>query len=722
MEPLILTPTQDAFVNSTAVVNTIFSNTGEGKCLGRGTPVLMHDGTIKKVEDIAPVELLMGDDSAPRMVQSLSRGRDQMYEVIPVKGEPFTVNGAHILVLKRTRMTKAGSKHSEDLQCGNIIEITLDDYLKQSPRFKHIHKLFRVPVEFPEASFPFPPYLLGLWLGDGTAVRPEITTADPEIISYLKEAATGMHLRLKMAPQADNASFVCTFTVNGGTEKVNAFSRFLKLSNLYDNKHIPHIYYKANSKKVRLELLAGLIDSDGWFNHEGYQIIQKDPVLAADIAFLARSVGLAAYIKPRIKFIKARNFSATYYHVMISGNCSIIPVKIPRKKCRPRTQKKDVLMTGIKEVRPLGLGDYFGFTIDGNRRFLLGDFTVTHNTWSCILAMLNHAQRCKKAGVDGPIRMAIVRDTHENIKSSIVPSIEKFFRKYYPPVTLKPRNDWKQLKIRNDPPIEVDLFGIDDLASLSRLQGPEYALIWLNEPAPMVSGTVINAGLSVEVFKAALVRCARQEGAPARLQIDMNPADEDHWTYGRLIEPGVIDPRTPLITKAVFHIPYGENPHQDELARQAVIAAYAGDKAGTARYVEGRFAVVQRGPAVTPTYNRARHLSKYIIDPTPGLESFAFFDSWGNPACVLGQITRNNRRVYIDTLRLFGADIEALLELQVIPLLESPKWKGMAKAWRIGGDCTMSNMDQSKKLESAARKVAKAFPGAFLRMGPGNGR
>src|SRR5271157_1608808 len=89
-------------------------------------------------------------------------------------------------------------------------------------------------------------------------------------------------------------------------------------------------------------------------------------------------------------------------------------------------------------------------------------------TWACILAMLNHAQRCKVAGVDGPIRMAIVRDTHENIKSSIVPSIEKFFRKYYPPGTLKPRNDWKQLKIRNDPPIEVDLFGIDDLASLSR--------------------------------------------------------------------------------------------------------------------------------------------------------------------------------------------------------------------------------------------------------------
>lgn len=32
------------------------------------------------------------------------------------------------------------------------------------------------------------------------------------------------------------------------------------------------------------------------------------------------------------------------------------------------------------EIQPLGEGDYFGFEIDGNRRFLLEDFTVTHNT------------------------------------------------------------------------------------------------------------------------------------------------------------------------------------------------------------------------------------------------------------------------------------------------------------------------------------------------------
>jgi len=331
--------------------------------------------------------------------------------------------------------------------------------------------------------------------------------------------------------------------------------------------------------------------------------------------------------------------------------------------------------------------------------------------------------------------MAIVRDTHENLKSSIVKSIQKFFSKNYTLKLLRPKNDWKQLKILMDPVIEIDLFGIDDLSSLSRLQGPEYALIWLNEPSPMISGTMINAGLSEEVYKASLVRCARQEGAPARLQIDMNPSDTDHWTFRQLIdgitsEPCITDPRTPLITKAVFKIPYGENFHQNEIARQAVINAYKDDPAGETRYVKGDFAVVYLGPKVTPQYNnepfanRLCHLAHDIegrplpLEPATGLVSFAFFDSWSNPSCVLGQITQNNRLVFLDTLRLEDSDIETLLQVLVVPMLESPRWQRKSRGWRIGGDCTMENMDQTSKLRTAARAVMEVFPGCRFESGP----
>ena len=54
---------------------------GSGKCHGKGTPILMYDGSIKNVEDIVVGDLLMGDDNTPRRVLSLARGREEMFVV-----------------------------------------------------------------------------------------------------------------------------------------------------------------------------------------------------------------------------------------------------------------------------------------------------------------------------------------------------------------------------------------------------------------------------------------------------------------------------------------------------------------------------------------------------------------------------------------------------------------------------------------------------------------
>jgi hypothetical protein len=330
-------------------------------------------------------------------------------------------------------------------------------------------------------------------------------------------------------------------------------------------------------------------------------------------------------------------------------------------------------------------------------------------TYASVAAIVRHAERCKR-----PIRCAIVRDTHENIKNSTAVSIQEAFENF--PHLIRFKNDFKQCYIRGPYPIKCDLFGIDDLGSLSKLQGPEYALIWLEEPAPMADK--VNAGLPVEVFRAALVRCARQKGTVPRLQISMNPADEDHWTFRELIEAPDVLPDFPLVTKRVFFVPYGENKHVSEVSRQAVKLAYKDDPASYARYVEGKFAAVFRGKGVTPQYNRGRHLSPYKLVPARGLTSFAFFDSWHNPSCVLGQITMANRLIFIDTVKLMGSDIRTLIETMVFPLIHSPKWKDRARVWRVGGDCTMKNPDQSNRQKSAAKVVEEYFPDSMFEPGP----
>jgi hypothetical protein len=328
-------------------------------------------------------------------------------------------------------------------------------------------------------------------------------------------------------------------------------------------------------------------------------------------------------------------------------------------------------------------------------------------TWGCIQAAIRHAMRCKKA-----IRGAIVRDTLENIKLSIVPSFQEFFEKV-PEVCIF-KNEFKELNLLTDPPIQFDLFGIDDPVSLSKFQGPSaYSVIWLNEPCPMISRS--NAGLAEEVYNAALSRCVRRTGTLGRLQVDMNPGSQEHWSYRRFVlEPDVM-PEYPLIQKRVFNVPYGENIYRTAIQRQATMRAYQNDPAAWIRYVEGQFAPRQLGVAVTSQYSRKKHMLLDVkgnpipLEPAPGLEGFAFFDSWGNPAVVLGQISQLNRLIYLDTIYLPQSDVETLLETRVAPLLESPRWEGKCRAWRIGGDATMENMDQSTRARSAARMVEEFF-------------
>lgn len=97
--------------------------TGGGKCLGKGTPVLMYDNTIKKVEDIIVGDLLMGDDLKPRTVLSLATGADNLYLVKQKVGINYVVNSEHILTLKRN---------------GMIIDIALKEYLIM--KSKHLYK------------------------------------------------------------------------------------------------------------------------------------------------------------------------------------------------------------------------------------------------------------------------------------------------------------------------------------------------------------------------------------------------------------------------------------------------------------------------------------------------------------------------------------------------------------------------------------------------------
>ena len=332
----------------------------------------MYDGTIKMVQDIKIGDKLMGDDSTGRNVLSLARGEETMYKVIPVKGDSYTVNESHILSLIST--TDYGIK----IKKNQVIDISVKEYLKLPKTLQGYLKGYKVPVDFPTKEIELDAWLYGYWLGDGSSNGPGISTQDSAVLYYF----------IKNIPKDTYITYVSQYDyrISGVKRGVNrnSFFTFLKKNNLIKNKHIID-NYKYNSRKTRLELLAGILDADGHYHHGSFDILQKNERLLDDIVFLARSLGFSANktICQKSCTYKGVKKTGTYYRSCISGVGNIIPCKCPRKQGKERKQIKDVLRSGIK-LEKQDVGDYYGFEIDGNRRFLLGDFTVTHNTITAI--------------------------------------------------------------------------------------------------------------------------------------------------------------------------------------------------------------------------------------------------------------------------------------------------------------------------------------------------
>lgn len=350
-----------------------------GKCFGPGTPVMMFDGSIKKVEDIREGELVMGPDSKPRRVTGCVKGWDKMYRIKPLRkgGLEWTCNSAHILHLVRTN---TGINKHKERQHENIC---VADYVNKSKAFKHLRKMRRAPVDWgvrpPPPDF-MPAYIYGCWLGDGTEGLISFTKGVSEIweeidawakkegllntCNYKKSKATTRHY-------VKNAG---TGSTKPGTNHIRMWLRQRKKSQGIRKE------YLFGSREIRMELLAGLIDTDGEVNNGMcYAVTSKYEKLAEDIAFLARSLGFDSKIKSSVKHIKSTGFKGTYHRVYINGPVDRIPVRVRSKKVT-RQNKFNGLLFGFT-VTEEGEGEYYGFELEGpDHLFLLGDTTVVHNT------------------------------------------------------------------------------------------------------------------------------------------------------------------------------------------------------------------------------------------------------------------------------------------------------------------------------------------------------
>ena len=329
----------------------VVAPTGIGKSLAPSTPVLRYDGKVVRADEVQVGDKLMGPDSKPRNVTNVNLQTGPMYRITPTKGEPFECNADHILSLR----------HSTT---GEIKNVVLTEYLQWSKTQKNLWKMWRTGVnpDWNNIGGPSLAYCIGAYLGDGREQGPEICMgkAKEPVFEFMIEEGYLSPTRVKF----DRGAYYIGFS------KKSILWEYLTEDNILNPRRMPS-YMKTGSKSVRESILAGLLDTDGSLTGGGAEITQKSEQLADDICFVARSLGLAAYKKS--KWVNGQE----YFRIGISGDMTFLPTK--RLKFKPRKQIKNVLNVGFT-VEPIGEGTYRGIALDRDHLFLLGDFTVTHNT------------------------------------------------------------------------------------------------------------------------------------------------------------------------------------------------------------------------------------------------------------------------------------------------------------------------------------------------------
>ena len=392
-------------------------------CFGKDTEILMYDGTIKKVQDIWVGDLVMGDDGNARKVSAIFRGESQLFELtFPRGGEKIIVTGNHTLCLKNTihkrihffqthnsytvffwddetkllktksfGMSKFKTKDNalkeaenfvETLPDVDVIEMTVNEYLALPKNSSDRLTCYKVGIENwlakSQTELLIDPWLLGAWLGDGNSDGKGFTNADDECIKEFISKLEEMDCRVEKSK---------VYVIkNQKDKKCSPFKEALKKYNLFNNKHIPD-EFMFSSVENRFKLLAGLLDTDGYLCKNTYQISQTRETLSRQICFLARSLGLSCsikYVEQSQKIQPNKNYgpyenTCRSWRCHIGGDIDKIPCCLERRKAKKILNRQYDSINMKPQIKLLDKGDFYGFELDGNRRFLLGDFTVSHN-------------------------------------------------------------------------------------------------------------------------------------------------------------------------------------------------------------------------------------------------------------------------------------------------------------------------------------------------------
>ena len=363
----------------TEVAIAIAGSVDVGKCFSKGTSVMKFDGSFINVEDISVGDLLMGDDSAPRKVLETHTGKGQLYKIRTDDGACYEVNGKHILTLSYSSIDSIVYRKRDRtyvVQYAELGDTVPIPSIKEFPSSNcHIYTARENAEKFLKDS-----------LNKTIAAKH----------GYKFEISVEEFLKLSKQQQSMLKWYRIGVDYNRKAMNVDPYLLGVDLANVCNNKgtannltSIPDIY-KYNSRDVRLQLLAGIIDTTGklYKNKFSITVKKKDCQITNDIIFVIKSLGM---------FIDTTTFTFCGY------GQQEIPTKIIKKSYKNNRE----LTTRIK-IEETSVGEYFGFEVNSNHRFLLSDFSVVHN--STFIGVMRYGELDDG---NGTARRAVAKHPHE---------------------------------------------------------------------------------------------------------------------------------------------------------------------------------------------------------------------------------------------------------------------------------------------------------------------
>lgn len=320
---------------------------GNGKALALDTEIPTPSG-FRLMKDLKAGDYVFGTDGKPcKIVATTDVMTDRpCYEVEFSTGEVIVADACHQWVTDsrrdRDRLKGRGGKHAGPKPSVKTTEEIARTLWCRDDR-NHRVKL-AAPFDVPERLLPIHPYMLGLWLGDGvsTAARFTCDEKDVETIDRIRGMGYPVH-KVKGS---------CAWSISDGRKGVRAgtFQNQLRHLGLIGNKHIPSEYLFA-SREQRLELLRGLMDTDGFISKGQGQceFVQKNKQIAYDVYALIASLGMRPRIMEKEAAIAGKSCGVVY-RVLFHAYKDVPVFKLARKLERMRERPAQRSLQDYRQI------------------------------------------------------------------------------------------------------------------------------------------------------------------------------------------------------------------------------------------------------------------------------------------------------------------------------------------------------------------------------------